>query len=171
MELEDRVRDLEAKLAAVEAVQEIHNLKARYAELVDSRYTQEGPRPADEVSRIADEIVALFSRDAVWDGGTELGRWQGHEEIRKRFLDPTLRFTLHYFVKPQIQVDGDRATGRWDILAPVTFGNGKPGWMTGSEDDEYKRENGRWLHSHMKLTVHFMVPHDRGWGSSEPSSR
>ena len=44
-ELLERVRVLEARLAAVEAVQEIHNLKARYAELVDARYGKDGPRP------------------------------------------------------------------------------------------------------------------------------
>lgn len=162
-DLTARVEALERRLAAVEAVQEIANLKARYAELVDSRYTQEGPRPAEEIGRIADEIVALFSEDAVWDGGADLGCWQGREEIRKRFLDPTLKFTIHYFVKPRIEVDGDRATARWDILAPITFGNGKPGWMTGFEEDEYARVDGRWLHSRMKLTVHFMVSHARGW--------
>lgn len=163
-DLESRVAALEARLAAVEAVQEIHDLKARYAELVDSRYTLDGPRPAAEVARIADEIVSLFSEDAVWDGGEELGCWQGRDEIRKRFLEPTLGFTLHYFVKPRVHVDGERATGRWDVLAPVRFGNGKPGWMTGVEDDEYVRVGGRWLHSRMKLTVHFMVSHERGWG-------
>ncbi len=168
-DLEDRVRALEQRLADVEAVQEITRLKARYAELIDSRYSQEGPKPADEVARIADQIVALFSADAVWDGGADLGCWQGHDEIRKRFLDPTLKFTIHYFVQPRIQVDGNRATGRWDILAPVTFGNGKPGWMTGIEDDEYVRSGSGWLHSRMKLTVHFMVPYSRGWGGGPES--
>ena len=161
--LEARLRELETRLAAVEAVQAIHNLKARYAELVDSRYGADGPKPAAEVARIADEIVALFTEDAVWDGGENLGLWRGRDEIRKRFLDPTLRFTLHYFVKPRIEVEGDRATGRWDILAPVSFQNGKPGWMAGTEDDEYRRVDGRWLHSRMELGVVFMVPHERGW--------
>lgn len=165
-DLDDRVRELEERLTEVEAVQEITRLKARYAELIDSRYTQQGPKPADEVARIADQVVALFAEDAVWDGGADLGCWQGRDEIRKRFLDPTLQFTIHYFVQPRIQINRDRATGRWDILAPVTFGNGKPGWMTGIEDDEYVRVRGRWLHSRMKLTVHFMVPHARGWGGT-----
>jgi len=163
-DLEDRVRALEARLAEVEAVQEITRLKARYAELIDSRYTQAGPRPADEVARIADQVVQLFAEDAVWDGGADLGCWTGRSEIRKRFLDPTLQFTLHYFVQPRIEVEGERAKARWDILAPVTFGNGKPGWMTGIEDDEYRRVDGRWLHARMKLSVHFMVPYSRGWG-------
>ena len=54
-DLEARVRQLEARLEAIEAVREIHELKARYAELIDSRYTQDGPRPAEEVAKIADE--------------------------------------------------------------------------------------------------------------------
>ena len=72
-ELLERVRALEARLAAVEAVQEIHNLKARYAELVDARYGKDGPRPPEEVARIADQIAELFAEDAVWDGGRQLG--------------------------------------------------------------------------------------------------
>jgi hypothetical protein len=162
-DLSARIEALEARLADVEAVLAIQNLKARYAELVDSRYTREGPRPPDEVDAIADEIVQLFSEDAVWDGGESLGLWKGRDEIKKRFLEPTLQFTLHYFVKPQITVEGDRARARWDILAPITFGNGKPGWMTGFEDDEYVRVDGQWLHSRMKLTIHFMAPHHKGW--------
>lgn len=162
-ELEERLDELEARLEAVEAVEEIRRLKARYGELVDSRYGEQGPRPPKEIARIADEIVLLFAEDAVWDGGERLGAWRGRQEIRKRFLEPTLRFTWHYFVKPRIEVHGDRAVGRWDILAPCTFGNGKPAWMAGYEDDEYVKRDGRWLHSHMKLSVVFMAPHDRGW--------
>ena len=162
-ELEARISGLETRLEAAEAVQAIHKLKARYASLVDSRYTRAGPKDAADVARAADQITALFSEDAVWDGGEDLGLWKGREEIRKRFLEPTLRFTLHYFVKPCIDVDGNRARGRWDILAPITFANGKPGWMAGAEDDEYARVDGLWLHSRMKLSVVFMGPEMRGW--------
>jgi hypothetical protein len=162
-ELEARLRTVEARLEAVEAVQAIYNLKARYANLVDSRYTRDGPVGAAELGHIADEIVELFSEDAVWDGGERLGLCTGRDEIRKRFLEPTLRFTLHYFVKPHVEVTGDRARGRWDILAPVTFGDGRPGWMAGHEDDDYVKVDGIWLHSRMKLTVVFMGPELRGW--------
>ncbi|MDJ0850005.1 MAG: nuclear transport factor 2 family protein, partial [Myxococcota bacterium] len=131
-DVDARLDELEQRVKALEAVHAIHNLKARYAELVDSRYTLDGPRDAAEIGRIADRIVELFAEDAVWDGGERLGAWRGREEIRKRFLDPTLHFTLHYFVKPRIEVEGDRARGRWDILAPITFAGGKPGWMAGT---------------------------------------
>jgi len=171
-QLEARIDSLEARLAAAEAVQAIHNLKARYANLVDARYTRKGPKDAAEVERIADEIVALFSEDAVWDGGEKLGRWTGRDAIRKRFLEPTLRFTLHYFVKPCIVVDerdAKRARGRWDILAPITFGDGKPGWMAGAEEDEYVRVDGLWLHSRMELSVAFMGPELSGWDGRRPA--
>jgi len=162
-ELSQTIRNLESRLAAVEAVQDIRRLKARYAALIDQRYTRDGPKEPAEVARIADAATQLFVPDAVWDGGERLGRWEGRDAIRKRFLDPTLKFTLHYFVNPVIEVDGDRARGTWDILAPITFDDGKPGWMAGVEHDEYRSHEGRWLHSQMKLTLHFTAPDLRGW--------
>lgn len=39
----------------------------------------------------------------------------------------------------------------------------EPHWMSGVEEDEYARVDGRWLHSRMALRVVFMAPHDRGW--------
>ena len=162
-ELERRVAALEDRLAAVEAVQEIHRLKARYGSLIDTRYTEDGALSGAALEAVADEIVQLFTPDAVWDGGERLGEWRGREQIRKRFLEPTLRFTLHYFLKPVVEVTGDRARGTWDILAPITLESGKPGWMAGVEEDEYARHEGRWLHSRMKLQVIFLGPEMRGW--------
>ncbi len=162
-ELEERIAALETRLSAVEAVQEIHRLKARYGSLIDERYTLDGARDAAAVAEVADRVVALFAPDAVWDGGERLGTWTGREAIRERFLDPTLGFTLHYFLKPVIEVDGDTATGTWDIFAPITLGNGKPGFMAGVEHDTYRRVDGQWLHASMRLDVIFLGPELRGW--------
>jgi len=162
-ELAASVAALEARLAAAEAVLEIQRLKARYAALIDERYTRDGAKPEADVARIADAAAQLFAPDAVWDGGERLGRWQGRDAIRERFLSPTLKFTLHYFLNPVIEVDGDAARGRWDILAPITFEDGRPGWMAGVEHDEYQRHGGAWLHSKMQLTIHFTAPELRGW--------
>jgi hypothetical protein len=80
-----------------------------------------------------------------------------------------LTFSRHLFMKPQIRVDGDRASGRWDILAPCTFGGGesaKASWMCGFEEDVYQRTaDGVWLHEHMKFTALFVAPGPvEGWG-------
>lgn len=162
-ELEARIEALESRLAAVEAVQEIHRLKARYGSLIDERYTLDGARDAEAVAEVADRVVELFAPDAVWDGGERLGLWKGRDAIRERFLDPTLGFTLHYFLKPVVEVRGDEASGRWDIFAPVTLGNGKPGFMAGVEYDTYRRVDGVWLHASMRLDVIFLGPELRGW--------
>jgi hypothetical protein len=162
-ELAQSLQSLEKRLAAVEAVQEIHRLKARYAALIDERYTRDGAKPPEEVARIADAAAQLFAPDAVWDGGERLGRWQGRAAIRQRFLDPTLMFTLHYFVNPVIEVDGDSARGTWQILSPITLADGRPGWMAGIEHDAYRRHEECWLHSEMKLQIHFLGPNLQGW--------
>jgi hypothetical protein len=153
---------MERRLRVVEDEQAIVHLKARYGELVDERYARGRPRETADLERIADEIAALFSEDAVWDAGT-LGICRGRDQIRERMRTPTLHFSWHLFVMPRIRVDGDRARARWDLLAPCTTTADRPHWMAGVEDDEYERVDGVWLHSRMKLTLVFMAPHDRGW--------
>jgi hypothetical protein len=162
-QLRETVERLEGRLAAVEDAQAIQNLKARYGQLADSRYDRTGVVEADALDRIAREISALFTEDAVWDGGAGLGVCRGRQAIYERFRKPTLKFSWHYFVKPRIEVAGDRASATWDILAPCTSSDDRPLWMAGYEDDEYVRQDGVWLHSAMKLCVVFMAPHDRGW--------
>ena len=162
-DLERTVAALERRLATVEDAQAIQNLKARYGQLADSRYNRHGALEQSAVDRIAREIASLFSADAVWDGGAGLGLCEGRSAIYERLARPTLRFSWHYFVKPNIVVEGDRAHGTWDILAPCTTQEGRAMWMSGLEEDRYQKVDDRWLHSAMKLRVVFMAPHERGW--------
>ena len=159
---------LEMRVRALEDVDAIRGLKARYAELVDARY--EGGRVVEPatLATLAGRIAALFTEDAVWDGGAALGVCRGRAAIRERMATPTLHFSWHYFVKPRIEVLGDDATGRWDLLAPCTTADDRAMWMAGVEDDVYARVGGQWLHARMKLRVVFMAPHDRGWAKQRP---
>ncbi len=162
--LRQTVERLEQRLAAVEDVRAIQNLKSHYVQLADSRYDRNGVVDSDALDRIARDVSTLFSEDAIWDGGSGLGICRGRQAIYERFREPTLKFSWHYFVKPRIDVDGDTAQATWDILAPCTTRAGRPMWMAGTEDDEYEKRDGAWLHKSMKLTVVFMAPHDQGWG-------
>ena len=162
-ELAAEVAGLRRRVEATEAVQAIQNLKARYAQLVDQRYLRGKVAPDEKVAAVAEQIAALFSEDGVWDGGPALGVSTGRAEIAARMRAPTLQFSWHFFLKSQIQVDGDRASARWDILSPCTTKDGKPHWMVGFEDDEYRRVDGVWLHARMKLTSVFLAPHETGW--------
>jgi len=169
-DLEARLARLEGRLAAAEDVQAIQRLKARYGALADARYGPDGPVARPELDRLAAGIAALFSEDAVWDGGRALGVCRGRDAIRERMAEPTLRFAWHCFVKPEIRVEGDRARATWDVLAPCTLRDGRPFWMAGVEEDEYVRDEGSelgWLHSRMALRVVLFAPHEGGWGGRE----
>ena len=163
-----RVGELEERLRATEDVLAIQRLKSRYAHLVDARTPRSGELPQASIDTIARQIAALFSEDGVWDGGEALGVARGREEIFEILRRPSLQFTWHYFVKPDIEVEGDRARGRWDILSPCTSKDGRALWMAGVEHDEYVREDGDWLHARMRLEVVFMASHERGWARTRP---
>jgi hypothetical protein len=158
-----RLEALERRLAEVEAVQAIQNLKSEYGTLADARYTRSGVKDQPEVDRIADRIAALFSEDGVWDGGAALGRCEGRDAIRERFREPTLLFSWHFFVKPEIRVSGRTAMGTWDVLALCTSPDGRALWMVGAEHDEYACVDGVWLHTRMRLEPTLMAPHETGW--------
>ncbi len=164
----DELAALTARVQALEAVDAIRRLKAHYAELVDSRYAKGAPRSAAELAPISAAIAALFTEGAVWDGGA-LGVCTGRDAIRERMAAPTLHFSRHYFVNADIRVDGDRARGRWELLAPCTSRENQPMWMAGAEEDEYERVGGIWLHARMQLRVHFFAPHERGWAKRNAS--
>jgi hypothetical protein len=163
-ELAAEIAALREQVERAEAALAIHALKARYAQLVDERYVRGAVASPDVVAARAEAIAALFTPDGVWDGGPALGVSRGRAEIAARMRAPTLSFSWHFFVKPQIEVlAADRARARWDILSPCTTADGAPSWMVGFEDDEYARVDGAWLHRHMKLTAVFMAPHATGW--------
>lgn len=162
-----RIAALEARVAATEAHAAILDLKSRYGSLADARYSRKGPRAQTEIDAVADELAQLFTADAVWEGGGPLGRCAGREAIRARFRAPTLHYAWHFFVKPEIRVEGPRATGTWDVLALVTTTEGRAMWMVGVEHDEYVREDGRWLHARMQLDPQLMAPYDRGWAATK----
>ena len=162
----DMLEMLSARVLALEDAEAIRRLKARYAELVDSRYAKGAPKSADEIAPIATAIAALFSADAVWDGGA-LGVCSGRDAIRERMATPTLHFSRHYFVNPDIDIEVDRARGRWELLAPCTSRENEPMRMAGVEEDEYARVGGVWLHSRMQLHVHFFAAHERGWAKGK----
>lgn len=161
--LRAEVADLRRRVGATEATLAIHQLKARYGELVDRRFSRGRVVAESELASVAAEIAGLFTEDGVWDGGPALGVATGRAEIAEKLRRPTLVFSWHLFAKPRIEVDGDRAYGRWDILCPCRTPDGRSRWMCGFEDDEYTRVAGVWLHRRMKLTTVFVADVGTGW--------
>ncbi len=162
-ELAAEVSALRQRVNASESALGIQALKARYGALVDARFSKGAVVDAGTLVQVAEEIAALFTSDGVWDGGPALGTATGRRAIAARLREPTLTFSRHFFMNPRIEVEGERAKARWDLLSPCRRADGTSYWMCGYEDDEYVRVDGAWLHCSMRLTTVFMTPVDEGW--------
>ena len=146
------MKTIEERLRVLEDIEEICKLKARYAAACDDNYN-------------ADAIAALFAEDATWDGGA-LGKADGRPAIHKFFSRATefFPFAIHNVMNPIIDVDGDRATGRWYLLQPATMAKGNQAvWLAATYHDEYLRLDGRWMFKRLKVTSHFLTPYEEGW--------
>lgn len=144
--LAKRVQILEDKEA-------IRDLKAIYAEICDDKYNP-------------DRMMPLFTEDALWDGGPKLGRYEGKKAIREFFtgVSGSIIFAVHYFIQPtRLVVKGNTATGSWYMWMAGTMGNGKAGWLAGTEDEVYMKVNGKWLFKEIKLNLLFATPYEAGW--------
>ena len=162
-ELAAEVASLRLRVASSESVLAIQTLKAHYGELVDRRFSAGAVVDTLTLARVAQSVAALFTRDGVWDGGPGLGRATGRVAIAARLRETTLTFSRHFFINPRIEVDGETARARWDVLSPCRRPDGTSYWMSGYEDDEYACTDGVWLHHSMKLTTVFMTPVGEGW--------
>ena len=115
----------------------------------------------------AERFAALFAPDAVWDGGNAFGRQEGLEQIGQMVRDAgkRIRFSAHYIMNEMIDIDGDSATGRWWLFMPCTLDD-ESTWLFATYDDEYVRQNGRWLFKRVVLDVKAFVPYEKGWAES-----
>jgi limonene-1,2-epoxide hydrolase len=146
--------NLEAQLARLEAAEAIRNLKAHYCDLCDDGYD-------------AEALTALFTPDAVWDGG-EIGRFEGQAAIRGFFerMPRALSFAIHHVTNSAIAVadDAQSATGRWYLLQAATLSQAKRAvWIAGRYEDRYVRAAGAWRFQRVAIRTRFFTPHDKGW--------
>jgi ketosteroid isomerase-like protein len=148
----DRFDRLEARVRALEDVNAIRNLKARYAELCDNSYDPDG-------------LAALFTEHAVWESEA-LGNCNGREEIRAFFAAATdlFSFAIHYSLNSQIEVDGDRATAQWYLFMPCTRGSDSEAlWRAAVENETYVRVDGRWMFERKQSRPLFSTTFAEGW--------
>jgi hypothetical protein len=162
-DLRDELQALRRRVESTEAVLAIQDLKARYADLVDSRFSLGRIVAPAELDSVVDAIAELFTVDGFWDGGPVLGSAKGRAAIGEKLRRPTLTFSRHLFLKPRITVEHPRAFARWDLLCPCKTADGRSWWMCGYEDDEYLLDAGTWRHSKMKLSTVFMSPAGEGF--------
>ncbi|WP_395693490.1 nuclear transport factor 2 family protein [Nocardioides sp.] len=161
MTTEHPIQDLAGltrRLAKLEAVEEIRALKLRYGRLCDSGYP-------------TDEILQMFTDDATWDGGETFGVFRGLDEIRRFFvsINEEVGFAVHFMIGDSITIgeDLDTAAGTWHMLEAATMevdGGLHPMWLMAVYSDRYRRVDGQWKFSAVRLDFRMQARHDLGWG-------
>jgi hypothetical protein len=147
--------NLEAVIRELQDIEEIKNLHARYASLI-------------ELNRW-DDVVDLFSENAIGDWGTSRGRYQGKEQLAAFFKKRGSRKSTllgHMMIQPEIEVHGDQAFAKWQLLGMGTYTlpQGETAvWTHGKYDNQLVRENGKWKISHLKFKFAFQTPFHEGW--------
>jgi hypothetical protein len=154
--------ELEARIRRLEDIEAIRQLKARYCELCDAGLDD---------ARNRDALVSHFTADAKVDFGMGEGSAfagkAGLEVFFGQVVPSGVSFCMHMVHNSVIDVQGDRATGRWYFEAPTTNAmSGKPQWMAGRYEEEYARENGAWKFASIKTHWFFIAPYDEGWRES-----
>jgi len=146
-------KTLEERIGILEDIEEIKKLKARYLYAIDDGDW--------------DSVLDCFSEDAKVDYGL-WGRYEGRMEIEKFFkeLFPP-HYSLHHHVThdPLIEIDGDKARGRWNLDEAATIAKGsKAIWISGRYDDEYVKESKGWKYKSISVKFFYVTPYEEGWG-------
>ena len=145
--------NLPPKLQWLVDIEEIKQLKARYAAACDDDYSP-------------DVLADLFTEDAVWDGGF-MGRAETRAGIRAYFARASSRvgFAVHAVSNPLIEIDGDRATGCWYLFQPMTMkGSDASFWFCAQYHDQYVRTAEGWKFQTVEITPRAFSPYEKGFG-------
>ena len=156
------LEELEARIRVLEDIEEIRKLKATYCYLCDAGL---GDR------RNRDELISHFVEEATVDFGLgPASKFQGREGLDVFFgqvVPGAVSFCMHMVHDPIIEVDGDRATGKWYYEAPTTdAATNRAQWMAGTYLEEYVREGGRWKFVSIKTRWNYISPYDEGWAKN-----
>ena len=144
---------LEQRIQALEDVEAIKQLKARYCAHCDDDHDP-------------DALTALFVEDGVWEA-SGITRAEGHAAINAYFTglraSGRIRNSAHNAINPQIEVDGDTATGHWRLIMLYT-GNLPDGEVQffriiGWYREAYVRVDGQWLFRNLFCQVEESAPY------------
>jgi hypothetical protein len=129
--------------SAVQELKDIHlisRLKARYVRLVDEKHWS--------------ELESLFASGFIFDGLMSVtGAEEFVEQLRQRLANASTTHALHV---PEIEIRSpDTAGGTWpfsDVIDQRRSGVGLYRRGSGYYHETYRKENGEWLISTMRIT-------------------
>jgi ketosteroid isomerase-like protein len=152
--------DITRRLSLLRDIEAIERLKHEYW-----HYNDSGLR--------GDLVAGLFTEDGVWSN-PDFGTYVGRDAIRAFFeaMGKAVPFCSHLGMNPMIEVDGDRATGRWRglLLASMRGEGGDEAQLTLMDYvDTFERHDGRWLIRKLDIFFNFTVPFGGSWLGQEKS--
>jgi hypothetical protein len=161
--LEAKIEEMETKLRDLEDVKEIEKLQRIYGYYLDNRRQE--------------DIVNLFSDDTESVEVANRGVFLGKEGARRFFLHaqgqaaPGWIMGRHLQLQGVISVnpDGKTAKGRWQCLfmSVVNFGARdmppRACWGYGVYENDYIKENGKWMFKKLYFNRIFYTPYEDGW--------
>ena len=151
---------LERRIARLEDLEAIKQLKARYCEICDDDHNP-------------DRITTIFSDDGVWEG-RGIGTARGHAEIRNLFegFQKLMSYSQHMVMNPIIDVDtdGEHAHGTWYFFGMFTFYEGNQArWQAARYHEDYVKVSGEWKIQHLRVKGPAMVAdYEKGWAKRPP---
>ena len=159
------LEELEKQVQLQEDIQEIENLQRTYSYYFESQNLK--------------GIIDLFSDDAESVEITDHGLFKGKEGVKKLFWDwiggggrprPPMPGGIVRIFQLQgvitVDDDGKNAKGRWsclDLEARPYGGVFRNYWLHGYYENEYVKENGKWLFRKFHWNNTFWTPYESGW--------
>lgn len=117
---------------------EIQELRAAYSRAIDY----------EDYERATE----IFTDDAVvkYRGGT----CHGGEEVEAYWREKVAyEFSMHTVQMPELEIDGDEATGKWYLVVFYETPDGDEGYVLGWYEDEYRRVDGDWKISEIDMSI------------------
>ena len=155
---------LEERVAALEDIHAIKQMKAHYAFCADAKYTDAHERkPQHEIDSIAWDQCSVFTDDVVWDNGL-FGCFRGKRSVWEFLRATPWKFSVHMFMNPLIRLNGEQASGSWVIWEVATLAeSNKAMFLSATLCDDYVKVDGTWLTRSVRMTNRFMTPYDEPW--------
>jgi len=163
-ELELKVKTLEDKLRTLEDIDQIDKLQKTYAYYLDSG--------------MWDDIIDLFSENTesieVGPSGVYLGK-KGVRRLFRGLFGATPRsaggFARHMQIQGVIHpASGNKtAAGRWHCFIIQVLrieGELRAIWQHGEYENEYIKENGKWMFKKLYFNIAFRTTFEDGWVKS-----